>query len=63
LESLAVIIGLINGTKTETGLTVKAKLDDTEYKTGIKISDDEMEKCKIIRRKFHDEWNYIIYPN
>jgi hypothetical protein len=63
LTSLAVIIGLINATTTETGLKVTAKLDDTEYKTGIKISDEEFEKINIKRYKFHGEWNYIIRPN
>jgi hypothetical protein len=61
LISLAVIISLINATKTR--LKVTAKLDDTEYKTGIKISDEEFEKINIKRYKFHGEWNYIIQPN
>jgi hypothetical protein len=63
LTSLAVIIGLINGTTTETGLKVTAKLDEREYKTGIKISDDEFEKINLKRYKFHGEWNYIIRQN
>jgi len=63
LTSLAVIIGLINGTTTKSGLKVTAKLDEKEYKTGIKISDEEFEKINIKRYKFHGEWNYIIRPN
>ena len=63
LTSLAVIIGLINGTTTETGLKITANLDEREYKTGIKISDKEFEKINIKRYKFHGEWNYIIRPN
>ena len=63
LTSLAVIIGLINGTTTETGLKVTAKLDEREYKTGIKISDDEFEKINLKQYKFHGEWNYIIRQN
>ena len=47
LTSLAVIIGLINGTTTETGLKVTAKSDEREYKTGIKISDEEFEKINL----------------
>jgi hypothetical protein len=50
LTSLAVIIGLINGTTTKSGLKVTAKLDEKEYKTGIKISDEEFEKMNRIRR-------------
>ena len=63
LTSLAVIIGLINGTTTKAGLKVTAKLDTKEYKTGIKVSDEEFEKINIKRYKFHEEWNYIIRPN
>jgi transposase len=63
LESLYVIIGLINGTKTEPGLTVKAIIDETQYKTGIKTSKEELENCNIMRNDFHGDWNYIIAPN
>ena len=63
LTSLAVIIGLINGTTTETGLTVKAKLDEKIYPTGVKISNEDFEKINIKRNNFHSDWNYIIYPN
>ena len=63
LTSLAVIIGLINGTTTETGLKVTAKLDEREYTKGIKISDEDFEKINLKRYKFHGEWNYIIRPN
>jgi hypothetical protein len=35
LSSLAVIIGLINGTKTKSGLTVKSQFDSNIYQTGI----------------------------
>jgi len=63
LTSLAVIIGLINGTTTKSGLTVTAQLDEREYQTGIKISDEEFEKINLKRYKFHGEWNYIIRPN
>jgi len=63
LTSLAVIIGLINGTTTKSGLKVTAKLDIGEYKTGIKIPDEEFEKINLKRYKFHGEWNYIIRQN
>ena len=63
LTSLAVIIDLINGTTTKSGLKITAKLDEREYKTGIKISDEEFEEINLKRYKFHGEWNYIIRPN
>ncbi len=62
LTSLAVIIGLINGTTTATGLTVTAKLDEKIYQKGIKISDEDLSKINIVKNDFHGEWNYIIYP-
>jgi len=63
LTSLAVILGLIRGTTTKTGLKVRAELDEKIYQTGIKISDEDFQKINIERNEFHSEWNYIIYPN
>jgi hypothetical protein len=63
LTSLAVMLGLIRGTTTETGLTVRAEADEKIYQTGTKISDEEFEKINIERNIFHSEWNYIIYQN
>ncbi|MDR1676446.1 MAG: ISAzo13 family transposase [Tannerella sp.] len=62
-SSLAVIIGLINGTKTKSGLTVKPQLDSNIYQTGIKTDDEAFAKINIERYSFHGEWNYIIAPN
>ncbi|HDH05344.1 MAG TPA: ISAzo13 family transposase, partial [Nitrospirae bacterium] len=47
-------------TKTKTGLKVKAKIDKRKYPTGIKVSDQEMEKINIVKHKFHGDWNYKI---
>lgn len=44
LTSLLVIISLIGATTTTTGLTVKAKLDEKIYLTGIKVTEQEKEK-------------------
>jgi transposase len=63
LTSLRVIVSLIVATTTEKGLTVKAKLDDRKYETGIKISKQEKDKINIARNDFHGEWNYVIKPN
>jgi len=63
LTSLLVIISLIGATTTTTGLTVKAKLDEKIYLTGIKVTEQEKEKLNIIRNDFHGEWNYVIAPN
>ncbi|MGB4576903.1 MAG: ISAzo13 family transposase [Paludibacter sp.] len=63
LTSLLVIISLIGATTTTTGLTVKAKLDEKIYLTGIKVTEQEKEKLNITRNDFHGEWNYVIAPN
>ena len=62
LESLSVIINLIGSTTTRTGLKVTCSLDDTEYQTGIKVTDEEFDSINIERLDFHGEWNYVIKP-
>jgi transposase len=56
------IVNLISATTTSQGLTVKCRLDHTKYPIGIKISDEEMKKIRLIRSNFHGEWNYTILP-
>ena len=61
LTSHEVIVNLIAGTTTRTGLKVTAELDETIYPKGIKITDREMrdlETQRITRHDFHGEWNY-----
>ena len=60
LESHAVVVNLISNTRTEKGLVIEAELDNTFYRTGIKIPDEEMEALSITRDEFHGEWNYKI---
>nr|MDA3818549.1 ISAzo13 family transposase [Prolixibacteraceae bacterium] len=60
LTSLGVVINLIGATTTEKGLIVKANLDENEYKTGQKITEEEKTKLNISRSEFHGEWNYTI---
>jgi len=62
LDSLATIINLIGTTKTQTGLVVKAMLDDTVYEKGIKVSDEELASVNLTRDAFHGEWNYMVAP-
>jgi Rhodopirellula transposase DDE domain len=56
------IINLIGGTKTRTGLKVKAVLDTNEYETGIKVSDEQFDEIQLRRHKVHPAWNYTILP-
>jgi len=58
----ATVVNLIANTKTQKGLEIRAELDENIYQRGLKVSDEELEKVKIRRYKFHGEWNYKINP-
>jgi len=62
LVSHAVIVQLIAGTTTRTGLNVKCGIDPNLYPSGIKISDADMATINITPHEFHGEWNYTIAP-
>lgn len=62
LSSHEVIVSLIGGTTTRTGLRVQAELDPNPYPTRLKVSDQEMAQLNIERHAFHGEWNYTIRP-
>jgi hypothetical protein len=63
LISLETIIELLSHTKTDKGLTVTAVIDNNIYPIGVKVTDEELKKCAIIKNDFHGDWNYIIMPN
>src|SRR5512135_320254 len=62
LTSYEVIVNLIANTTTETGLTVQAALDTSEYEIGIEVSDEQLASVRLTPAKFHGEWNYTIRP-
>jgi hypothetical protein len=65
LTSHEAIVSLIANTRTRTGLTVAAELDQRDYPKGIKISDHAMrdlEKHRIRRHDWHPDWNYTLHP-
>jgi hypothetical protein len=62
LTSRAVVVNLIGSATTTTGLTIHAALDEGEYPTGTKVTDEELAGVCIRRNKFHGEWNYTILP-
>jgi hypothetical protein len=63
LETLEVIINLIAGTTTTTGLKVYAQLDDRTYEKGVEVSDEQLAAVNITRNAFHGDWNYAIRPS
>ena len=62
LVNYETVIKLIASTKTRNGLMVAARVDDKEYATGIKHSDEEMAKLRIEPHPLHPKWNYTILP-
>jgi len=62
LVSHEVIINLIAATITSTGLEVFARLDNTNYPKGIKVSDEQLAAIEIEGAAFHPEGNYKIRP-
>ena len=62
LASYETIIKLIGSTKTKKGLKVEARLDERDYETGKKISDEDMARLKIILHELYPKWNYSIEP-
>ena len=62
LISHEAIIALIGATTTQKGLRIRARLDDSLYPLGVKVSDEELAALSIQRADFHGEWNYIICP-
>jgi hypothetical protein len=62
LRSLEIMLKYIRSTKTQTGLTVRARLNKKKYFTRIKINDDQMAEINIRKHKVLPNWNYTIYP-
>jgi len=62
LSSVEVIVSLIAGTSTTTGLKIKAVKSDRTYACGEKVSDDELQQLRILKADVHPEWNYALRP-
>ena len=62
LTSFETVVNLIGSTGTSKKLRVKARLDNHQYPTGIKISNTQMHELVLRPDKFHGDWNYQIDP-
>lgn len=62
LRSFDVMLQYIGETKTETGLTVHAVLVTEKYQTGIKVSDEVMDRLNLQHHDVCPQWNYTISP-
>ena len=63
LRSYRTIVQLIATTTTDTGLKVRALLDEAKYPKGIKVSDAQLAAVNLTRHTFHGDWNYTISPD
>jgi hypothetical protein len=62
LINFETVVNLIGGTRTRTGLKVKAILDTNEYETGVEISKEDIDTLQLKRHKVHPDWNYTLLP-
>jgi Rhodopirellula transposase DDE domain len=62
LRSYRTIVQLIAATTTDTGLKVRAELDENKYPKGVKVSDVQINALNLNRHSFHGDWNYTISP-
>ena len=62
MVSREVVVNLIGGTTTETGLRIRSQLDENTYEAGLKVSDQELAELALERDEFHGEWNYHLHP-
>jgi hypothetical protein len=56
------MLGYLQGTTTETGLTVRAALHDRTYHTGERVSDADMATLNLARHALCPTWNYTPRP-
>ena len=62
LTSLETALKYIRTTKTKTGLTSRAILNQTIYEKGQKVSDKEMKSLRLFPHSTLPQWNYTIKP-
>ena len=60
LTTYNVVVNLISNTKTNSGLEIRAELDERKYEKGIKISNEDFDSLNLKQCEFHGEWNYIV---
>ena len=63
LETIEIVVNLISSTTTSTGLEVHAWIDEKTYAEAKPVSESDLSEVKIVRNKFHGEWNYEIHPH
>jgi hypothetical protein len=62
LRDYETIVNLISNTFTNEGLWLNVGLDHQKYKVGRIVEQNEQDAIKLIRDKFHGDWNYTLIP-
>lgn len=62
LRTLAVLLGFIRRTTTQTGLKVTATHLEKTYQTGLRVSNTEFRAIQLTRHATCPQWNYTICP-
>lgn len=62
LKTVSTMLAYIRGTKTTKGLTVKAFLQERQYKDGKEVSKEMMKQLNINFLVPNPQWNYTISP-
>jgi Rhodopirellula transposase DDE domain len=62
LATWDIMLGYLQSTTTDTGLTVRAALHDGVYQTGERVSDAEMATLNLTRHAVCPAWNYTLRP-
>ena len=62
LENYETVVNLISGTKTKSGLKIKAKLDKKKYEKGLIVPEIFLDLIEIKFHKKYPLWNYTIAP-
>jgi Rhodopirellula transposase DDE domain len=62
LRSLDAMLAFIRGTKTTTGLVVKAELDWRIYRKGRKVTEQQLRELALSAHDVCPRWNYCLSP-
>jgi hypothetical protein len=60
LTSHEVVVDLIAGTTTRTGLKVRAELDRASYPKGVAVTAEQLAAVPLQRHEWHGDWNYTV---
>jgi hypothetical protein len=63
LDSYQKILNFIRSTKTQTGLSVTARLDRRQYPTGMEPTPEQLQSLRLTPHQVLPKWNYTISPN